>query len=253
MFRSSIGLVTFLNQKLTAILSPSVRSGTDWTSWCQYAGKYSTSPGLSTARTGDVCTDRCNSKVKWRQGSRRIWDESLFKEWYDAVTCLFLLPCAEQSIYHSQHVHLYLSVQRVCNKIGAINIHTGSEHYIVVRHSRGVTSEYSWEFIAQGTLWSAHIVQVGQVLGREENQLQGREGKRVEGKGREERSVGWKGWERGERVVREEKRWEESGKEGMRGGMEGSSREVRDERGSEGKIMGRVGKRGEGKEESAAE
>ena len=39
----------------------------------------------------------------------------------------------------------------------------------------------------------------------------------------------------------------------MRGGMEGSSREVRDERRIEGKIMGRVGKRGEGKEESAAE
>lgn len=81
----------------------------------------------------------------------------------------------------------------MCNKIGAINIHTGSEHYIVVRHSRGVTSEYSWEFIAQGTLRSAHIVQVGQVLGREENQLQGGEGKRgegKEGKGREERSVG---------------------------------------------------------------
>jgi hypothetical protein len=133
----------------------------------------------------------------------------------------------------------------VCNKIGAINIHTGPEHYIVVRHSRGVTSEYSWEFIAQGTLWSAHIVQVGQVLGREENQLQGREGKRVEGKGGERREEKKGAWddrdERGKKGMRK-------GREEMRGEWEG-----RDERGSKGKRMGRVGKRGEGNEESATE
>jgi hypothetical protein len=77
---------------------------------------------------------------------------------------------------------LYLSVQRVCYKIGTIYIHAGSEHYIVISHSRGVTGELAWEFIAQGPLRSAHIVQVGQILWGEEYQL-----KRREETGREER------------------------------------------------------------------